>query len=377
MASGSQAIVLKAWTELESDYQSVRSAAKGFIADATLIGTQMIQDVATRVEYMRMIRAEADQMLAYARTNRAAARLVFDRIFARRNELRLIAQGNAGAAINILSKLITKDPTKYELLVRAANTLAEEGLLPGVTNGKVVKSIPLEKLSQDQLDDVFLKAIDKAGGSRKSITPLKMKMRGAGLLLLSVAVAGLDVYMSQDKSFAITKNVTSIAAGAGGAWAFAAAGLVVGGPVGGLVGLIVGGIVGSYAGEEVHYAVRGLHSRPEIDMLIARYYGIGGFDEDGFGRALHTEFLGAFDLVYIAFSNLDEKRNSDADDVASAYIEAAQMVCLQLPNGALAEGLRSPIGQALAATLYQILDDGWTTAEERAQMQWLLGLQKG
>ena len=36
-----------------------------------------------------MIRAEADDMLAYARKNRAAAKLVFDRIYDRRNELLL------------------------------------------------------------------------------------------------------------------------------------------------------------------------------------------------------------------------------------------------------------------------------------------------
>jgi hypothetical protein len=34
----------------------------------------------------------------------------------------------------------------------------------------------LKQLAPEQLDDVFLHAIDKAGGSRKSITPMKISI---------------------------------------------------------------------------------------------------------------------------------------------------------------------------------------------------------
>jgi len=186
-----------------------------------------------------------------------------------------------------------------------------------------------------------------------------------------VALAGLDVYLSQDKSFAVSKNVSSIAGGAGGAWACAAAGLVIGGPVGGLIGLIVGGVAGSYVGEEAHYAVRGLHSHPEVDTLVSRYYSPISFDEEGLGRALHVEFLGDLQLVLIAFSHLNEKRNADADDVATAYVEAAMRVHGRNRDGALAHGLRTPMGQALVKLLYDTLDEGWTTHQERMQMTWL------
>jgi hypothetical protein len=174
--------------------------------------------------------------------------------------LRLIAQDKAKATVAVLSKLMTKAPTKYQLLVRAADDLARKGKLPSIGSGEKLKSVPLKQLSPEQLDDVFLHAIDKAGGSRKSITPMKMKIRGAGLLLLTVTLAGLDIYLAKDKSFAVTKNVSVIT---GGAWALAAAGLVVGGPVGGLIGLIVGGVAGSFLAEEAHFHVRGLHSKPQ------------------------------------------------------------------------------------------------------------------
>jgi len=331
----------------------------------------MIQEVSTRMEYMRMIRAEADDVLAWARQNRSAASKAFEFISQRRDELRLIQQDKARASIAILSKLLTKHPTKHQLIVNAANALASEGKLPSVKVGNQTKAVKLEQLTPDQLDDVFLKAIDKAGGSRKSITPTNMKLRGSGLLLLTVALAGLDIYVSQDKSFAVTKNASVIAAGAGGAWLFAAAGLAVGGPVGGLIGLIVGGIAGSMAGEEAHYAARGLHSHPRVDALVKRYYSAIAFDEEGLGRALHVEFMGNMGLVYTAFTNLNEKRNSDADDVAFAYVEAAMRVYRAKPDGALADSLRSAPGQAVVKQLYDILDDGWTTGEERGQMTWL------
>ena len=226
-----------------------------------------------------MIRAEADDMLAYARKDKNAVRLLFDRIYKRRNEMRMIQQAKTTVTTNILSKLMTKNPSKYQLLVRAANTLAKKGKIPSISVGKDLKSIPLEELSSEQLDEVFLKAIDKAGGSRKSITPMKMKLRGAGLLLLTVAMAGLDIYLAKDKSFAVSKNASSIAGGAGGAWVFAAGGLAVGGPIGGLIGLIVGGVVGSYAAEEAHFQVRGLNVNKKIDSLVNKHHGLFNFDE--------------------------------------------------------------------------------------------------
>jgi hypothetical protein len=203
-----------------------------------------------------------------------------------------------------------------------------------------------------------------------------MKLQGAGFLLLTAVLAGADIYLSRDKSFAVTKNASSIAGGAGGAWAGAAAGLFIGGVAGGIVGFILGGIFGSHAGEEAHYSVRGLHSHPRVDSLVSRFYGALSFDEEGLGYALHTEFLGDLGLVLIAFANLNEKRNADADDVATAYVAAAMRVCRRTPDGALADGLRTPVGQVLVKLLYDILDDGWTTDTERSQMMWLSSIKQ-
>lgn len=376
MAKDSVNDALAAWKDFESFYRTVRFGIDSFVATATVVGLNIIQDVPTRIEYMKMIRAEADDMLAAARKNKTQARQIFDRISKRRNELRLISQDKAKASTAILSKLITKNRTKYQLLVNAANSLAKEGKIPSIGMGKNLKSIPLEQLSQDQLDDVLLKAIDKAGGSRKSITPTNMKLRGAGLLLLSVALAGVDIYLAQDKSFAVTKNVSTLAGGAGTAWAFAAGGLAVGGPVGGLIGLIVGGVVGSYVAEEAHFHIRGLNAQPEVDLLIKQYHGFINFDEAGLGRALHVKFVANFESIIIAFSHLNEKRNSDADDVARTYIEIAQMVSQNYPKGALVDGFRSRQGKALAELLYSIHDAGWTSNLEQSQMAWLKQIQR-
>lgn len=376
MTNQSKNGALVAWSDFESDYLTIRKGIDGLIAEATIVGVQLIQDVPTRIEYMSMIRAEADVMLAHARKNNANIREIYNRVYARRNELRLISQNKAKAAVAVLSKLLTKNPSKHELLVRAANNLAKNGKLPSVGIGKELKSIPLDQLSPEQLDEVFLHAIDKAGGSRKTISPMNMKLRGAGLLLLTVALAGLDIYIAKDKSFAVSKNMSSIAGGAGGAWAFAAAGLAVGGPVGGLIGLIVGGVVGSYVAEETHFQIRGLHADPRVNQLINRYYGFMNFDEDGFAIALHREFTADIELVIIAFSHLNEKRNSDADDVANTYVEIARLVIREHPNGALVDAFRSPIGMALLDLLYSILDSGWTTGNEQSQMFWLKSMKQ-
>lgn len=371
MASHSKNDAVAVWSIFESEYRTIRNASDGFLAEASLIGIQMIQDAPTRIEYMKMIRAEADDMLAIARKNRAVSQEIFDHMHKRRNELRLIAQNKAKTSVAVLSMLMTKHPSKYQLLVRAANDLAKNGKLPSVGMGKNLKSVPLGQLAPEQIDDVFLHAINKAGGSRKSITPMKMKMRGAGLLLLTVAIAGLDIYLAKDKYYATSKNASAIVGGAGGAWALAAAGLVVGGPLGGLIGLIVGGIAGSYIAEEAHFQVRGLHSEPRVDRLINQYHGLINFDEKGFGCALHSEFLSDLRLVIIAFSHLNEKRNSDADDVAQAYIEVAQTITQKHPKGALIDEFRSPLGLALLDLLYSTLESGWTTKAEQSQIHWI------
>lgn len=376
MAHHSNNEALTAWTAFEAEYFKVRKATEALMAEAALVGSHVILDIPTRMEYMRMIRAEADHMLAVARENRSAIKEIFDHIYDRRNELRLIAQDRAKASVAILSKLLTKDRTKYELIVSAANDLAKKGHLPSVGTGKNVKSIPLEKLSPEQLDDVFLNAIDRAGGSRKSITPTKMRLQGAGLLFLTVALAGLDIYMSQDKSFAVTKNASTIAGGAGGAWALGAAGLAVGGPLGGIIGLIVGGIGGSYVAEEVHFQIRGLNLNPKVDQIVNKYRAFMNFDEDGLGKALHVEFVADLKTVSMAFLHLREKCNSDADEVASAYISIAKSVIAQYPNGSLIDSFRSPVGKFLLGLLYSILDNGWTTGKEQLQMAWLKTMQE-
>jgi hypothetical protein len=364
-----------AWNNLESAYRDAKKAVTAFSAEAGLIGAQLIQDVPTRMEYMKLIRAEADAALAGARSGRTTAMQAWDYINGRRDELRLIQQDKAKATVNMLSKLITKHTTKHQHLINTADALAREGLLPAVKVGDKIKAVPLEKLSPEQFDEVLLKAIDRAGGSRKAITPANMRLRGAGLLILSAVLAGVDIYLAQDKSFATTKNASSLAAGAGGAWAGTVVGFMVGNVVGAVIGFLVGSVAGSHAGEEAHYAVRGLHSHPRVDGLVSRYYGTFAFDEQGLGYALHTEFLGDLGLVLVAFSNLNEKRNADADDVATAYVEAAMRVCRRSPDGALADGLRTPVGQALTKLLQSILDDGWTTDAERAQMMWLASIK--
>ena len=69
MAEETNNSVIAKWREFENDYQMVYSAVQAFVTEASLIGANMIIDIPTRLEYMKMIRAEADDMLAFARKN--------------------------------------------------------------------------------------------------------------------------------------------------------------------------------------------------------------------------------------------------------------------------------------------------------------------
>ncbi|WP_422376812.1 hypothetical protein [Roseibium sp.] len=367
-----EAQAIDAWSELEGTYRTVQTQVSGFVSEAGIIGANLIRDVPTRIEYMRMIRAEADTVLEQACANKSAAKEFFDYIFERRIALRNAQQDRATATTNIISKLLTKKRTKAELIVKAAKDLSKKGRISiqisdGMSDADALKKI----MASDDFDDVLLKAIDKGGGSRGSITPTKMKLQGAGLLILTVALAGLDIYVSEDKSFATTKNVSAIAGGAGGAWALAAAGLAFGGPIGGAIGLVVGGLVGSYAGEEIHFQARGINVNPKINQLVQKHFGWTWNDEEGLAYDAHTEFLGDLGSVYVLFFHLNEKRSSDSDDVAVAYIQVAQKVLRKHPSGALANGLKSKNGKALLDLLHSILDAGWTSDVEYSLMSWL------
>ena len=90
-------------------------------------------------------------------------------------------------------------------------------------------------------------------------------------------------------------------------------------------------------------------------------------DEKGLAEVIYGELGSISTLVGDVFRELDERRNTDADDVAEIYVNL----------------LRTKKGPALAAVaknselkklLIKVLDEGWTSAGEQKCIDFLQSL---
>ena len=88
-------------------------------------------------------------------------------------------------------------------------------------------------------------------------------------------------------------------------------------------------------------------------------------DEDGLAAAL-IAMGGNTRRVSAIFVHLDKKHNSDADDVAELYVDRLRK------SPATAAAIRAD--RSLVALLVRILDDGWTSAGEKAAIEFLRGI---
>jgi hypothetical protein len=99
-----------------------------------------------------------------------------------------------------------------------------------------------------------------------------------------------------------------------------------------------------------------------------RWGGLGvtfNMDEDGLARALAA--MGTnMRRVRAIFEHLDAKHNSDADDVAVRYLDAVR----KSPAATAALKAERP----LVELLIRILDEGWTSAEEKQAIAFLRAL---
>ena len=84
-------------------------------------------------------------------------------------------------------------------------------------------------------------------------------------------------------------------------------------------------------------------------------------------QALISECSYELDKVYAIFRELNDKYNTDADDVALSYVNKIKL----MEKGPLYEAFK--IHASLRNYLAQLLDEGWTTEEEKACIQYLQG----
>lgn len=363
---------LLTWQNLETGWWMLHSAGEHLKGEALLFGATMLKDAPNRLAYMKTVRNAADSMLE-ACTRGASPWQTFKQVYQVRNDMRLAFQKKQVYYTRMLSRAITKDRNLMQTFLGAMDKMAENGLLAAKVgkDGSIKSAKRLLELTDDEFDRLCLYAINSAGGTRKGITPLKMSARGAGLVLFSVVLAAVDIYLAEDRDFAVTKNITTIAAGAGGTAAGAAIGLACGGPIGGIVGAIICGLLASVAAEEIHFCVRGLRAGPKVDRIMARCYSAFWFKHEEFAASLHVDLQNDIGQVYAAFRALKEKSNSDSDDAVYEYVRIAKAHVDKNPDGLLERCLKSPLGTALLDLMWDILDEGWTTSEEYVLMGWM------
>lgn len=141
---------------------------------------------------------------------------------------------------------------------------------------------------------------------------------------------------------------------------------VSGGPIGVGVGILVGGVLGALSADRAYVEIAGT-SDASTCAFVARFTSFWtGTDEDGIARALATEYRNNGAFVHRVFVSLDDSCNTDADDVALAYVNIARR------DTAVARSIRGNLN--LRDYLITVLTEGYTANDEQAAVTYLRGL---
>jgi len=114
-----------------------------------------------------------------------------------------------------------------------------------------------------------------------------------------------------------------------------------------------------------HFAINFIRRFTKSPMAITSMTYI--MDEDAMAQALFKELGVDMKRVEQVFKELDEHRNSDADDVAEAYVNL-----IMKKGGIPQESLRR--AGSLKQRLIKILKQGWTSAGEKRCIEYLQSL---
>lgn len=224
-------------------------------------------------------------------------------------------------------------------------------------------------LTPAQQAEIYEEVIKSAGRDRGAVTKGIPRMRWAarGLWVATAAIAIYNVGTSQTPWWQAGREGANIGGGilgsmAGGA-AMGAAGGVWAGPIGVGVGVIVGGILGALLADRAYVEVVGTAdagTRGFVDRFTSFWTGV---DEEGMAKALADEYPNRLDFVLRVMQALDNDYNTDADDVALAYVQIA------MKRPALAQAVKG--NRQLRDFLINLLQSGVTFGDEQRAINWL------
>jgi hypothetical protein len=273
-----------------------------------------------------------------------------------RNEILRMSRARDFDLGRALAQSMKKDGIAFEKIIERAMS-------------KLNMSGPFNELSGAQQKQVLMRVIESAGTSRPSVTCAIPKLRWAGRVawLATFLIAGYNIGTAENPWWQSGREAAIIGGGlsggfAGGA-AMGAAGGVWAGPPGIVIGFVVGGILGALLADHAYVEVAGT-SDPTVRAFVDRFTSFWtGTDEDGMAKALASEYRTNSAFVLRVFASLYNSHTSDSDDVAVAYVEIAKK-----------DGL---VEQAIAANrnlrdyLIELLEDGWTSYNERQAIKFL------
>jgi hypothetical protein len=339
---------------------ALETALHEFEATATSFAMRLIKMADVRATYVRQIREMSNGIRAAVASGELSAAKGAEMAHAARNEILKMGRSHDFDLGRALAQSMKKQGISFETAINKA--MAELKL-----TGRAFETLP----GADQ-NRVFMKVIESSGHSRPSVTGAIPKLRwaGRGFWLASLLVAGYNIGTSEHPEWQTGREAANIAGGAGGGFAggaaMGAATGVWGGPVGIAVGVVVGGILGALLADRAYVEIAGT-ADPATRTFVGRFTSFWtGTDEDGIARALATEHRNNAAFVHRVFISLNEDYNTDADDVALAYVGFVRK------DPMLQTLIRA--NQMLRNYLIEMMRTGYTASNEQAAINYLRGL---
>ncbi len=338
----------------------LEAALRDFEATATNFGLRYIKMAEVRAAYVKGIREMSQGIRLAVDSGQLSAAKGAETAHQMRNQiLEMSRERDFDLGRALARKMKTKGITLEESIAKAMKSARVEGKA-------------FQSLTGAEQNRVFVEVIESSGRSRAAVTAGIPRMRWAarGLWIASLAVAAYNIGTSENPWWQTGRESANIAGGVGGGFAGGAAmGAAVGiwgGPVGVAVGVLVGGVLGALLADRAYVEVAGTGDSL-TRAFVARFTSFWtGTDEDGMARALATEYRSNAAFVHRVFVSLDDSYNSDADDVALAYVTIARK------DGAVAQCIRSY--RNLREYLIKVLSEGYTSGDEQSAITFVRGL---
>ena len=272
------------------------------------------------------------------------------------------AKAAAEAAHGMRNQIMDQQRAKSADLAKAmAKQLKAKGISFDVILEKAALKMygkPFSQLSNADQTAAYMEVVASAGRSRPSANVFAARAGAAGraLFVLGIGLAIYNIANAEDKSWQTGREVSNIGGGIAGSVAAGALAGIWLGPLGVAVGAFVGGVCGALISDQAYVELAGPQSAV-AQAFLPRFTSFFSVDEAGIAKALYDEFGINLDKVHAIFIEINNSYSADADDVAVIYLKRVFLL-----KGVVMEALR--LNKALKQLLVEVLDGGWTTADE-------------